>query len=336
MAGTSTRRRRRDREAFVDFEWTVPALRQRGVSLAIASKNDESYALDAIDRHPEMILRREHFSAWRINLERKVRQDRRDRERAQLGLNSIVFLDENASERGRVREALPEVLVPDWPSSAMLYADALIGLGCFDTVALTDEDRNRATMYAHETARAADREAVGADDWLRRLELQVDVEEASERNLPRVVQLLNKTNQMNLSTRRVDAAELTNWLAAAPRRLWAFRVRDRFGDAGLTGVASVELDGAQARLVDFVLSCRVFGRRIENAMLHVAIAWARERGAETLVAPFRPTAKNGPCRQFLQTSGLDEDPADRFSWDMATPYPSPADLLLNQEMQPTR
>ena len=310
-------------------------MRQRGVLLAIASKNDESVALDAIDRHPEMILRREHFSAWRINWSDKAANIAAIANELNLGLNSIVFLDDNASERGRVREALPEVLVPDWPSSAMLYADALIGLGCFDTVALTDEDRNRATMYAHETARAADREAVGADDWLRRLELQVDVEEASERNLPRVVQLLNKTNQMNLSTRRVDAAELTDWLAAAPRRLWAFRVRDRFGDAGLTGVASVELDGAQARLVDFVLSCRVLPahRECHAACRHRVGARARRRNVGGAVLP---TAKNGPCRQFLQTSGLDEDPADRFSWDMAAPYPPPADLLLNQEMQPTR
>ena len=323
-------------EAFVDFQRTVLALRQRGILLAIASKNDGTVACDAIDRHPEMILRREHFSAWRINWNDKAANIAAIADELNLGLSSVVFLDDNPSERGRVREALPEVLVPDWPSSAMLYSDALLGLGCFDTVALTDEDRSRAAMYAQETARSADRDAAGADDWLRRLELKVDVDEANERNLPRVVQLLNKTNQMNLSTRRVDAVELTGWLASGPRQLWAFRVRDRFGDAGLTGVTSVELNGAQARLVDFVLSCRVFGRRIENAMLHVAIQWARDHGAETFVAPFRLTTKNNPCRQFFQTSGFQEDPANWFSWDVATPYPPPADLVLSREMQLTR
>jgi FkbH-like protein len=254
-----------------------------------------------------------------------------------VGLDAVVFIDDSAAERARVREALPDVYVPEWPSSPMRYVDALLSLDCFDTVALTGEDRARSALYAAERARAADRgvaESVGA--WLERLELRVEVEEYNDRNGPRAVQLLNKTNQMNLSTRRLDAAELAAWLGAGRRKLWTFRVRDRFGDAGLTGLASLEVEGTRAVLVDFVLSCRVFGRKVEEAMLHVVTESALESGAAEFVATLTPTNKNAPCLRFLESSGLrrhDED-AHQFWCELATAYPRPREIELLREMAP--
>ncbi|MCC7124229.1 MAG: HAD-IIIC family phosphatase [Acidobacteria bacterium] len=318
-------------EAFADFQRALLALKERGVLLAIASKNDERVALDAIETHPEMVLRRSDFAAWRIDWTDKAANILALARELNLGLQSMVFIDDSAIERARVREALPDVLVPDWPSSPLLYVDALVSLGCFDAVTLTGEDRARATQYADERVRTAEREAMGVDDWLRRLDLQIDVEELHDRNAPRAVQLLNKTNQMNLRTRRLDHAQFNAWLAGGRRKAWTFRVRDRFGDAGLTGLASIEIDDATARLTDFVLSCRVFGRRIELAMLHTVSEWARRQGARELVADYEPTAKNAPTLTFLESSGLRQTAPGQFTWNLDDAFAAPADLVINEE-----
>jgi FkbH-like protein len=324
-------------EAYVDFQRTLLALSHRGLLLGVVSKNDQAVALEALASHPEMVLRVPQLSGWRINWDDKAANIVALAEELNVGLEAVVFIDDSAAERVRVREALPAVFVPEWPASPMRYVDALLGLDCFDTVALTEEDRTRSALYAAERARVADRgvaESVG--EWLERLELRVEVEEFNDRNGPRAVQLLNKTNQMNLSTRRLEAAELAAWLGAGRRRLWTVRVRDRFGDAGLTGLASLEIEGTRAVLVDFVLSCRVFGRRVEEAMLHVVTESALESGAAEFVATLTPTGKNAPCLRFLERSGLRRDDGDahQFRFDLATAYPRPREIELQREMAP--
>ncbi len=324
-------------EAFVDFQRALVALSRRGILLGVVSKNEERVALEAMTEHPEMVVRPQQLSGWRINWHDKAANIVALTRHLNLGLDAVVFIDDNPAERGRVREELPEVLVPEWPTSPMLYLDALLSLDCFDMVTVTDEDRRRGELYVAEQARSDDREhATSTGDWLRRLDLQVDVEEFNDRNAPRVVQLLNKTNQMNLTTRRVDAGQLDAWLRGGPRKLWSFRVADRFGDAGLTGVASIEMNGSQAALIDFVLSCRVFGRQVEHAMLHVASEAARDAGAHELVAMFQPTSKNAPCLRFLEASGLRRETAQRFSWNLSAAFPCPPDIQLRREMESAR
>ena len=229
-------------EAFVDFQKELKALSRRGVLLAIVSKNDEAIALEAIDKHPEMLLRREDFVAWRINwtkanLEELVRG-------VNLGLDSAVFIDDNLSERARVRETLSEVLVPDWPEDKTQYVTALRALNCFNAVSVTEEDRSRTSSYVAERERQGSLNAVGSlDEWLQTLGLVVEVEELSSLNLPRAVQLLNKTNQMNLQTRRMPEGEIAAWSQESGCKVWTFRVKDRFSDYGLTGLASLKIVG---------------------------------------------------------------------------------------------
>jgi FkbH-like protein len=321
-------------EAYADFQRALLALAHRGILLGIVSKNEEQVALEAISQHPEMQLRLEHFCGWRINWDDKASNIVALTRQLNLGLDGVVFIDDSAAERGYVREALPEVLVPEWPTSPIRYIQALIGLGCFDMVVLTDEDRSRSQMYGAEHARASGRlDAESMTDWIRRLDVRVEVQELNERNLPRVVQLLNKTNQMNLSTRRLDASELMAWLLGGPRTLWSFRVRDRFGDAGLIGLASIEVSGDLATVIDFVLSCRVFGRKVEEVMLHIASRSAIEQGATELTVTLRRTGKNAPCLSFLETSGLAQLGGDRFVWNLAKEFPSPAHVRLGHEME---
>lgn len=321
-------------EAHADFQRALKALTRRGVILAIVSKNTESVALEAIERHPEMVLRRGDFAGWRINWSDKAGNVAELLRELNLGQQSAVFLDDNPVERARVAEALPEVLVPELPKDKLLYPEFLRRLDCFDTPVLSDEDRERAAMYGAERERRAALESaqsVGSlDDWLATIGIEVDAEPLDGANLQRTAQLLNKTNQMNLRTRRLTEAELEAWTRGTGRRLWTFRVADRFGDSGLTGIASIELDGAIARIVDFVLSCRVMGKRVEETIVHHLAEEARALGARTLVADHLPTKKNAPCLEFWERSGLArvDGSAHSFAWDLAQPYPKPRAVRL--------
>jgi FkbH-like protein len=312
-------------EAFIDFQKALKGLRNRGVLLAIASKNEESVALEALAKHPEMVLRPEDFAAWRINWNDKAANIVELAAQLNLGLQSAVFIDDNPVERARVREALPEVQVPDWPDDKTLFASRLLELDCFDSAYATVEDASRSQFYADEKQRGSYRKTVNsAEEWLLSLQTEVSVEELSDVNRIRVIQLLNKTNQMNLTTRRVSEQELEDWLQQHNRKLWAFRVKDKFGDSGLTGVLSVEMQSGIARIVDFVLSCRVIGRRVEDAMVAFAAEYCAAAGLEELHANYLPTAKNKPCLSFWMSSGFSYDEEEnRFGWLLSKPYPFP-------------
>jgi FkbH-like protein len=287
-------------EAFVDFQRGLLRLTNRGVLLAIVSKNEEDVALDAIRTHPEMVLRLKDFAAWRINWGDKAANIADLMKELNLGLDFAVFLDDSPFERARVKEALPQVLVPELPADPMLYPTFLGSLRCFDNSFISEEDRARAAMYAAERERSAAKANVGSlDDWLSMLDLRVTPELLNDGNLERATQLLNKTNQMNLSTRRLTATELLAWSRADGRTFWTYRVSDRFGDYGLCGLSSLVLEGERGRLLDFVLSCRVMGRGVEDAMLQTVAKHAGEAGCSEVFGELIPTAKNQPCEKWL-------------------------------------
>ncbi len=316
-------------EAFSGFQAALKTLSRRGIQLAIVSKNDEARALAAIETHPEMILRQADFAGWRINWQDKARNVAELVDELRLGLGSVVFIDDNPAERERVRSALPDVLVPDWPSDPCKYAQALQGLGVFDVAAISDEDRQRTAMYVTDRER---RSIAGMsesmDDYLQNLSTEAIVAPLDATSLPRIAQLLNKTNQLNLSTRRLTKDEIEAWVAAPERALLSLSVSDRFGDLGLTGILSLEVCDGQAVLVDYVLSCRVMGREIEEAMLHLAVQTARDMGATRMIARYVATDRNGPTLQAFRDSQLDESEEFVFGWDCAKPYPKPDAVSL--------
>lgn len=316
-------------EAFCAFQDALLALKNRGVLLAIASKNDESVAMEALRSHPEMRLRPSDFAAYRIDWADKAGNILSIANELNLGLQSVVFIDDNPSERGRVREALPEVFAPDWPMNPMEYPDALTSLACFDLATATAEDADRAGMYAAERNRQeARRTFTTVEEWLQSLSLRVEIHVLAPANLQRAAQLMNKTNQMNLRTRRLAAHELEAWASQETRTTKVFRVRDRFGDSGITGLLSVEQLGPVLEIADFVLSCRVFGRRIENLMLSEAVAEARSRGCRTLRARYSRTPKNGPCLSFLRESGMRRREESVFDWPADSPYLAPSEIVV--------
>ncbi len=317
-------------EAFVDFQHALQALTNRGVLLGIVSKNDDQVALEAISRHPEMVLKPDDFAGRRINWTDKALNVAELVAELNLGLQSAVFIDDSPSERARVREALPEVLVPDWPKDKMLYRRTLLELDCFDVPSITREDRERAGMVVSERKRRAIQVEVGSvDDWLATLDVHVEIDLLNAGNLTRTVQLLNKTNQMNLTTRRMTEQQFMDWSRIDTHRVWTFRVSDKFGSMGLTGILSVSTGEHEVDIVDFVLSCRVFGRKIEETMLAVSCDYARSAGVKRLTASYLPTAKNRPCLDFLLRSGLHRsDSGDMFTWDSGREYPFPEQLHI--------
>jgi FkbH-like protein len=316
-------------EALVDFQRALKRLSKRGVVLAVVSKNEESVALEAIRSHPEMVLREKDFVGWRINWNDKAQNIADLAAELNLGLQSVVFIDDNPVERARVREALPELLVPEWPDDKLLYPSAFAALRCFDTGAISREDAERTGLYASERQREALKKTVGnIDEWLATLETKVRAEPLGPANLARTAQLLNKTNQLNLSTRRCSEAELSEWVKVPGRWLWALTVSDRFGDAGLTGILSVEAGDGIVHVVDFVLSCRVMGRRVEETMVHLAVEMARDAGAARVEARHLPTAKNKPCLDFWKRSGFEVLPEGVFGWDASKPYALPKSVTL--------
>ncbi|CAM2066021.1 HAD-IIIC family phosphatase [Sulfidibacter corallicola] len=318
-------------EAHVDFQHRVKEVTRRGIVLGISSKNEESVAMEAIEKHPEMVLRKDDFAGWRINWMDKASNIADLVKEINLGLQSVVFLDDNPTERARVREALPEVFVPEWPKNALNYAAAFQELALFDIPAINPEDRKRAEMYVAERKRSELREGADMSTWLSKLEIKAEVENLNDSNQQRTVQLLNKTNQMNLTTRRLTQEELIDWIGVEGRSLWTLKVSDKYGDYGLTGIVSVDYSegGDTASIVDFILSCRVFGKNIEQTMLHLAVQYGRSMGAKQVRARYLETKKNKPCRTFFENSGMTRE-GDIFSWDVATPHPPPEFVQIIQ------
>ncbi|MGE5257301.1 MAG: HAD-IIIC family phosphatase [Hyphomicrobiales bacterium] len=317
-------------EAYVDFQRALKSMKNRGILLAIASKNEEPAALEAIRNHPEMVLTLEDFAGWRINWQDKVQNIIELMTTLNLGPQSAVFIDDNPAERARVRESLPEVLVPDWPNDPLYYPSSLLSLRCFEMPSLSREDLSRTALYLSENQRQELKTSVRSlEEWLRQLAIRVQVEELHSANLQRAAQLLNKTNQMNLSTRRMSEAELMEWAAQKQRKLWTLRVSDKFGDAGLTGIVSLEIQDRKAQIVDFILSCRVLGRKIEESMLFTAIRYAQALEVEEVYARYIPTTKNKPCFDFFKS--LDprfHQQGELFIRNVGHPFPPPEHIEL--------
>lgn len=295
-------------EAFVDFQKYLLSLKNRGIILAIASKNEESVALEAIEKHPAMVLKKEDFSKWKINWNDKAENIRAITEELNLGLQSVLFLDDSSFERSRVREALPEVYVPELPESPIYYFKFLTGLSCFDQPTISEEDKMRNKFYKEEEVRKKEMHAVSSlDEWLHSLELKVVCDNYSDLNKKRVVQLLNKTNQFNFITRRMDQSGYDTFAAADNVRVKVISCKDKIGDYGIIGLVSYEIGESEVEIHDFVLSCRAMGREVEKAMLYCIAKETVENKITSLSGTFIPTQKNKPSSTFYQDNGFKEE-----------------------------
>lgn len=316
-------------EAFLEFQRALLRLERHGIVLAICSKNTERVASQAIEAHPEMLLRLDHFAAWRINWQDKVGNIVEICNELNLGLAATVFIDDSPAERDQVRTALPDVLVPEWPSAPERYVEALESLRCFDRMSMTSEDRQRTHGYVTERERQAERaKAPSLEAWLEGLKLHVAISSLTKVNLERAAQLLNKTNQFNLCTRRMSEAELWSLHDRDDVVVEVARVTDRFGDYGLTCLLTTRVDAEQRQLWidDFVLSCRVLGRGVESRLLEQVYERARRTDCREVYGTYIPTERNQPCAELFARHGFER--VDERCWrrlvpsETATPEPT--------------
>lgn len=280
-------------EAFLAFQQYLKALSARGVILAVCSKNDEANALAVFERHPEMLLRRSDIACFIANWQDKAANIRQIAQELNIGLDSIVFIDDNPFERHLVRGALPMVAVPEFPEEPALMAQCIADAGYFEALNLTEEDRIRGAQYQANTQRAAmAASTTDLDGYLRSLDMRLLWTRFDRAGLSRITQLINKTNQYNLTTRRYQEADVAAMIGDPSIVGLQLRLTDRFGDNGIIAIVIVRLAGHDAVIDSWLMSCRVLGRQVERATLSVLCALVLERGATRLVGRYIPTAKN--------------------------------------------
>tara|TARA_Y100000590_G_scaffold225618_1_gene255038 strand:- start:8631 stop:10316 length:1686 start_codon:yes stop_codon:yes gene_type:complete len=302
-------------ESFLDFQKQIKSLKNQGIMLAIASKNDESVAMQAIKNHPEMILSMDDFVSHRINWDDKAKNIIEMVNELNIGLQSTVFLDDSAFERARVKEMLPEVFVPDLPKDPTDYSSFLSRLRCFDKTHVTQEDKNRGELYKSENKRKKLKNNIKSlSEWIKTLNLKIIIQDIKKKNVPRAVQLLNKTNQMNLSTRRLSDKEFNNWTKVKSNKLWTIKASDKFGDYGIIGIMSISAKKNKATIIDFIISCRVVGRYIEESMVQFLKDYCKKNKMDKINGIYKKTEKNQLCFNFFKKLKLINDKNNNFEF----------------------
>jgi FkbH-like protein len=315
--------------AFQEFQRELLKMHDTGILLTIASKNNPDDALEVLRDHPSMVLKQEHFAAMRINWQDKATNLQELADELNLGVDSFVFLDDNPVERDWLRRALPAVLVPDLPPDPVDRPAFLRQAPVFQRVTLTDADRIRAETYVLQGRRAELRSSASSfEEFLASLGQEVTIEPLQPQSLARAAQMCQRTNQFNLTTRRYTAADLESMLHSADTEVYVLAVKDRFGDNGITGLGILKLNGDSAEVDSLLLSCRVLGRRVEDAFLHMLAERARERGVRHLVGRYIPTPKNGQVASFYPDRGFAAAGDGVFRLDLAQPRLDPPPQIV--------
>jgi FkbH-like protein len=313
--------------AFKAFQRAILGLTDRGILLAVVSKNYQEVVEQALREHPEMLIRPEHLSAMRVNWQPKSQNLREIAAELNIGLDALVHFDDNPAERAEIAANAPEVRVVDVPANPVDYERALYDCGFFDAVTISDEDRQRVVMYRTAQAREQVRATTqSVHEYLNSLEMVAETGLVDTVNLGRVAQLIGKTNQFNLTTRRHSQAEISGMCNDGKHSVHYLRLSDRFGDLGLIAVGVVSYQDDEGVIDTFVMSCRAMGRQAEIALMQELIAAARARGCRRLIGEYLPTAKNGIVAELYPTLGFSRlaslnGSGDRFGLDLADVSP---------------
>jgi FkbH-like protein len=281
-------------KAFSEFQYWIKKLKNRGIIVAVCSKNTESVAKEPFEKHPDMVLRLEDISVFVANWENKADNIRHIQSILNIGFDSMVFLDDNPFERNLVRENLPEITVPELPEDPAEYLEYLYPLNLFETVSFSEEDSERTKMYQIEAQRAkVQQKFTNEEDFLQSLNMVSLVEPFNKFNQPRVAQLSQRSNQFNLRTIRYSDADIEKIGASENHFTFTFTLEDKFGDNGLICVIILKKENEQTAFIDtWFMSCRVLKRSMEHFVLNTIVAFCNQKGFETLKGEYIPTAKN--------------------------------------------
>lgn len=312
-------------EAFLTFQRYVLDLKKRGIILAVCSKNDDKTARAPFRSRSEMLLKEEDIACFVANWNDKASNLREIASTLNIGTDALVFVDDNPFERNFVRKVIPEVIVPELPVDPALYVDCVAGAGYFEGLSLTADDRQRAEQYKANIEREALRTTTSdLSGYLRSLDMELLWGRFDESGMSRVVQLLNKTNQFNLTTKRYSEADARDLLADDRVLTWQIRLRDRFGDNGVVSLLIARGNATGGLEVDtWLMSCRVLGRQVEEAALNLLVSDARRLGYRRVIGEYRPTAKNAMVKDMYRRFGfallgMDESGSTRWALPVDT------------------
>ena len=324
-------------EAFLAIQQTALELRRRGIILAVSSKNDEANAREVFRDHPDMLLREEHIAVFQANWKDKASNLIAIAQSLQIGIDALVFLDDNPAERQQVRLALPEVGVPELPESPEFYPAMLLSAGYFEAVQYTAEDSARAEQYQQNSARTAALESTtDMAGYLASLAMHASVRSFDSMGRARITQLINKTNQFNLTTRRYTETEVAAMETDPALFTMQIRLQDRFGDNGMISVLICKQLEDKWFIDTWLMSCRVLNRRVEEATLNILHAEAQARGIAHLVGIYRPTEKNGMVKEHYGKLGftLVDKGSTGDQWELEVDTYQPTQLPIAVEFDP--
>jgi len=307
-------------EAYADFQRFIMNLRRRGIVLAVCSKNTDAIAREPFRIHPEMLLKEEHIAVFQANWLDKASNLKAIAEALDLGLESVAFADDDAAERERVRQELPLVSVPEIGSEPAFYAARIADSGVFEHLLLTADDRARAENYQHRAAGAELKARIGNyGEYLDSLKMTLSVSRFDAIGRARIVQLINRSNQFNLTTRRYGEIEIREFEENAKGILcWQVRLDDRFGQHGIVGVVIVRMAPQIWTIDTWLMSCRVLSRGIEETLMNLLMAEAREAGVETITGEYLATPRNALVADFYRRLGF--SPAENEARSAGTWY----------------
>ena len=295
-------------KAFVDFQKELLSMWNQGIILAINSKNNLDDAMKVIKEHPNMILKEKNFASVKINWNDKAQNLKQISDEINIGLNSIVFFDDDKLNRERIKQEFPEVLTIELPDDPSQFLPILKDLNDFNVLQRTKEDVERGQMYAQQRERNEFEKSVSnLDDFLDQLDIQVKMKKSNEFLIPRISQLTLKTNQFNLTTKRYQEEEIRNFTNNGDFIVGCAQVIDKFGDNGITGVYIINKQDKLWHIDTFLLSCRIMGRGVEDGILSQILINAKKNGVEEIHANFIPTQKNKPAENFLSDSGFKKE-----------------------------
>lgn len=324
-------------EAFRAVQRTVKQIGSQGVLLAVVSKNDAELVREALRAREDMTLREDDLVRITANWRPKHENIRELAQALNIGVDSMVFVDDSALECGLVHSSLPGVSVVRVDGDPALHIDAILRDGWFDTRELTTEDRERVAKYHDELVRKDFLDSFDSiQDYLRELKVEARLSQAGARDIPRISQLTLRTNQFNLTTRRLQQPEVRDLVADPGSLVLAIHAADRFGDNGLVGAVFLRRDGDALHIDNFVLSCRVFSRGIEQGCLAAILDHAKETGARAVYATYSPTKKNSVVKDLYPRYGFTRAAEDgttvTFRHDLLGIPDQPEHLRLDQHI----
>ena len=292
---------------YCEAQREIVSLYNRGVIIALCSKNNEDDVWEVFRKHPDMVLEEKHIAAYEINWENKAANLRRLASSLNIGLDSIVFVDDSEQEVALIRQSLPEVETIHFLGEGSVgYSDMLTSCGLFDTLTFSAEDKKRGEMYKSEAARKnLAVKSIDMESYYESLEMMVSINLADDFSIPRIAQLTQKTNQFNLTTKRYSESDIKAFMERGQSDVIYLRLEDRFGDMGIVGVCVIVYEGETAIFDTFLLSCRSLGRKVEDVFLTHCLKLSQMREAHFAIGEYLPTNKNMQTRDFYLDRGFE-------------------------------